>query len=278
MFSSLTMFQRTLTSKTVSRLSRLIPVSRIRKFSDITSTKNNDNSLNVDESQDRSSINDNESLSSEENVSRLLKEAATYSDAKDTSWATSPYPAGAPTALEEEKIVKPKIDPDDTSTVIFPGQGIIKAGFVKQYLRYPQAKELFELANEVLNYNLLDLCLNGPQEKLNKTRFNQPATVVASLAALEKLREERPKVFDTCVAVAGYSIGELTALIFSGALSFEDGVRLVSVRANGMQYASERSPQGMISVYCTPQAKVIEACNNAKTWAQDIGVPDPVCQ
>lgn len=275
-FSTVTMLQRS--GKTVPCLSRLLSLNWSR-FSSSTSVKNDDvGPSKADESQNKSPANDVELPSGEENVTRLLKEAATYSDAKDTSWATSPYPAGAPTVVDEEKVMKPTIDPMDTCVLLFPGQGTIKVGSVQKYLHFPQAKELFEIANEILDYNLLKLCLNGPQEKLDQTCFNQPATVVASLAALEKLREERPRVFETCTTAAGYSIGELTALIFSGALSFEDGIRLVSVRGAAMQYASDKLPQGMMSVFCTPNAKLAEACKNAQNWAQDCGVSDPVCQ
>lgn len=278
MFSSVAMLQRTLSSKTVPCLFRSLTLSRITQFSESTVTKDEkDNQLNLDESENKSLTGDTEIPSGEENVARLVKEAATYSDAKDTSWATSPYPAGVPTSIEEEK-VKPKINPLETSIVLFPGQGTIKVGAVKKYLHFPQARELFEIANEILNYDLLKLCLKGPEEKLNLTRFNQPATVVTSLAALEKLREERPKVFETCKATAGYSVGELTALIFSGVLSFEDGIRLVSVRGAAMQQASEKSSQGMLSVYCTPKARVSEVCKNAQNWARDNGVEQPVCE
>lgn len=278
MFSSVTMLQRALFDKTIYGLSRLLSLSRVSKFSDSVSAKEDDSSSNTDKSQNKSPTSDIETPTGEENVARLLKEAATYSDAKDTSWATSPYPADAPTSIEEEKVIQPKIDPLDTSIVLFPGQGTIKVGTVQKYLRFPQARELFEIANEILDFDLLKLCLNGPQEKLNQTRFNQPATVLTSLAALEQLREERPRVFETCVATAGYSLGELTALIFSGALSFEDGIRLVSVRGNAMQYASEKTPQGMLSVYCKADAKLSEACKNAQKWALDNGVETPVCQ
>ncbi|XP_071647343.1 probable malonyl-CoA-acyl carrier protein transacylase, mitochondrial [Temnothorax longispinosus] len=275
---SLTMLQRALSGKTAPCLSRLLSLRQVNKFSDTAATKNESSGeLNTGESRDKPVASDVEIPSGEENVSRLLKEAATYSDAQDTSWATTPYPADAPTSVEEE-VAKPKVDPLDTCVVLFPGQGTIKVGTVQKYLRFPQARELFEIANEILDYNLLKLCLNGPQEKLDQTRFNQPATVVSSLAALERLREERPRVFETCKAAAGYSVGELTALIFSGALPFEDGIRLVSVRGAAMQYASEKCSQGMLSVHCTPQAAITEACKNAQKWAQDCGVEVPVCQ
>lgn len=276
---SLRMLQRALSDKTAPCLSRLLSLRQINKFSDSTATRNErSDESNTGESQDcKPAEGDVKIPSGEENLSRLLKEAATYSDAKDTNWSTSPYPADAPTSVEKE-VAKPKIDPLDTCIVLFPGQGTIKVGMVQKYLRFPQAKELFKIANQILDYDLLKLCLKGPQEKLDQTRFNQPATVVSSLAALEQLREERPRVFETCKAVAGYSVGELTALIFSGALSFEDGIRLVSVRGAAMQYASDKSPQGMLSVHCTPQATLFEACKDAQKWAQDCGVEVPVCQ
>lgn len=273
------MYQRTLSSKTAPCLSRLLTWCRITKFSDSSAAKDSDGPSDASESQSESSTNDYKTIpTGEENVARLVKEAATYSDAKDTSWSTSPYPAGVPPSVEDEKPAKPSIDPLETCVLLFPGQGILKVGWVKDYLRFPQAKELFEIANEILNYNLLDLCLKGPQKKLDETRFNQPATVVFSLAALEKLREERPRVFETCKTAVGYSIGELTSLIFSGVLSFEDGLRLVSVRGTAMEYASSKTPQGMLSVFCTPEAKLHQACEDAKKWALDIGIDNPTCQ
>ncbi|XP_011879509.1 PREDICTED: probable malonyl-CoA-acyl carrier protein transacylase, mitochondrial [Vollenhovia emeryi] len=274
---SRTMLQRALTGRTASCLSRLLSLKQVNKFSDSAAARDESGGeSHTGVPRDRPAASDVEIPSGEENVSRLLKDAATYSDANDKSWSTSPYPADVPTSVEE--VAKPQIDPLDTCIVLFPGQGTLKVGKVQKYLRFPQARELFEIANEILDYNLLKLCLQGPQEKLDQTRFNQPATVVSSLAALEQLREERPRVFETCKVAAGYSVGELTALIFSGALSFEDGIRLVAVRGNAMQYASDKCPQGMLSVYCTPEAKVSQACNDAQKWAQDCGVEVPVCQ
>ncbi|XP_014479975.1 PREDICTED: probable malonyl-CoA-acyl carrier protein transacylase, mitochondrial [Dinoponera quadriceps] len=274
------MYQRTLSTRTKPCLFRLLTWYRANKFSDSTAARDSvDNPSTASSSQNESSESNFEiSSTGEENIARLLKESATYNDVKDKSWSTSPYPAGVPSSIGTEESAKPKIDPLDTCVLLFPGQGTIKVGWAQKYLRFPQAKELFEIANEVLGYNLLDLCLKGPQEKLDKTRFNQPATVVVSLAALEKLREERPRVFETCKSAAGYSIGELTSLIFSGALTFEDGIRLVSVRGTAMEYASNITSQGMVSVYCTPEAKVHEACQNAIKWARDIGVENPTCQ
>jgi len=279
MLPTVKMLQRVLSVKTASSALSCRFLDRINRFSDSASTKDtSDNISNTNEPQTDSIRSDDPeaSLNKEEHVAQMVAEAATYSDAKDNSWATSAYPAGAPTSIEEEARIP--IDPLDTCILLFPGQGTLKVGAVKKYLHFPQAKELFEIANEILNYDLLKLCLKGPQEKLDQTRFNQPATVVNSLAALEKLREERPRVFKTCKAAAGYSIGELTALIFSSVLSFEDGIRLVAVRGAGMQYASEQSEQGMLSVFCTHKAELHKACVDAKKWAQDNGVEDPVCE
>ncbi|XP_076243417.1 malonyl-CoA-acyl carrier protein transacylase beg [Calliopsis andreniformis] len=215
------------------------------------------------------------SLYTAEEVSRLLEESAIYKDTNDKTWATTPYPKDVPINNNEGKQIT---DPENTCVLLFPGQGTIKVGQVQKYMHFPAAKELFNIANEILNYNLLELCLEGPQEKLNRTEFNQPATVVSSLAALEKVREEKPKVFETCVAAAGYSVGEITALILSGAITFEDGIRLVCIRGKAMQYAADKTSQGMLSVVCTPKAQVFKACENAVKWAMDMGIENPLCR
>lgn len=216
--------------------------------------------------------------SEEDSVSKLLKDSATFSEINNTEWATTPYTQDAAEVSDDLKPKKPKINPSETSVILFPGQGIIKVGDVKEYMKFPKARELFDIANHILGYDLLKMCLKGPQNVLDRTEFNQPATVVTSLAALEKLQEERPRVIDTCVAVAGYSVGELTALIFSGAIPYEEGLRLVAVRAAAMQSASELSPQGMLTSYCTPKARASQICEKAQRWAMDIGASNPVCK
>lgn len=222
---------------------------------------------------------DNDNLSSktseEAPLSNLLENAASFSDNANSEWATTPYPT-AP--LEMEKPTRPKINPSDTSVILFPGQGTIKVGDVKEYQRYPKVQELFEIANEILGYDLFKICLKGPQHMLNRTEFNQPATVVLSLAALEKLQDERPRALESCTTAAGYSVGELTALIFSGAFPYEEGLKLVNARALAMQAASELSAQGMLSAYCTPSAKPSKISEEARKWAMDIGASNPICR
>ncbi|XP_014598093.1 PREDICTED: probable malonyl-CoA-acyl carrier protein transacylase, mitochondrial [Polistes canadensis] len=273
-----TMIKQVISNRIFLQLSSLCRFNRIDKFSH-NIPNDQDNILNkrttIDEKTSDDELNN---TSNEQELKRLLKEAATYNDVKDTNWTTTPYPANAPTSVEEDKIEVPKINPQERTIILFPGQGTLKVGAVAKYLHYPAAKELFEIANEILGYNLLKICLKGPQEKLDQTRFNQPATVVSSLAALEKIREDRPKVFETCASVAGYSVGELSALIFSGAISVEDGIRLVAVRGQMMQVASDKVRQGMLSVYCSPEAKLSKILQDAVSWAVDLGVPNPVCK
>ncbi|MCA9239011.1 MAG: ACP S-malonyltransferase [Planctomycetales bacterium] len=110
------------------------------------------------------------------------------------------------------------------------------------------AREQFSAAAEILGYDLLKLCAEGPAEDLDSTAYSQPAIYVSSLAALEQLRLDEPAVIDNCVVTAGLSLGEYTALTFAGALAFEDGLRVVAERGAAMQDASEAAPSGMVSI------------------------------
>src|SRR5262245_25987358 len=96
---------------------------------------------------------------------------------------------------------------------VFPGQGAQYVGMAQQLCgSLPAAKKLFDDAATILGYDLLDLCVNGPKEKLDSTAVSQPAIYVASLAALESLRAKEPAAEADCVATAGLSLGEFTAL------------------------------------------------------------------
>nr|CAH7717206.1 unnamed protein product [Callosobruchus chinensis] len=148
----------------------------------------------------------------------------------------------------------------------------------KGLLKFPIVKDLFELANFILKYDLLKLCLEGPKNMLDETKYCQPAVLVTSLAAIERLKEERPNAIENCVATAGFSLGELTALIFSGAIEFERGLRLVQIRAEAMQLASETYKGGMVTVIYGPDSKLKYACLKAKEWAVDKGDPLPECK
>lgn len=90
----------------------------------------------------------------------------------------------------------------------------------------PAVKDMLSKAKTILGYDLLDLCLNGPKEKLDDTQFSQPALFVAGLAAVEKLRAENPNLVEDCSACAGLSLGEYCALAFAGVITFEEGLKV----------------------------------------------------
>jgi [acyl-carrier-protein] S-malonyltransferase len=147
---------------------------------------------------------------------------------------------------------------------LFPGQGAQYVGMGKDLCAaLPAAKALFDQAADILGYDLLHVCANGPEEKLNSTVVSQPAIYVASLAALESLRAKEPSVEADVVATAGLSLGEYTALAFAGAFNFADGLRLVQQRGAAMQAAADATPSGMVSVLGLTQAKVEELCAKA---------------
>ncbi|XP_039489258.2 probable malonyl-CoA-acyl carrier protein transacylase, mitochondrial [Drosophila santomea] len=176
-----------------------------------------------------------------------------------------------------EQKSRPAIDPKETSVMLFPGQGTQYVGMAKDLLRFPGARRIFELANEVLKYDLLKICLEGPREKLNRTEHAQLAVMVSSLAALEQLREERPKAIETCVAAAGFSLGEITALVYADALPFDKALRLVQVRATAMQAACDQAAGAMAMTLYGPDTNLGEACARAQQWCVDKGVESPYC-
>ena len=140
---------------------------------------------------------------------------------------------------------------------LFPGQGAQHLGMGRAITTSsPAAKVLFDRASAILGYDLLDLCLNGPIEKLNTTAVSQPAIFVASLATLETLRSTTPEAFDAVTDTAGLSLGEYTALVFAEALSFDDAVHVVKARGEAMQAAAEATAGGMVAVLGLEAAEV----------------------
>ena len=134
------------------------------------------------------------------------------------------------------------------SVVLFPGQGAQKVGMGRDLAENsPAARDLLARADGILGEPLSRTCFEGPEEALNSTRVSQPALFACSMAAVEALRE---KGVDLSGAfwTAGLSLGEYTALCFAGAISFEDGLRLVRLRGERMQAACDRAPSGMLSL------------------------------
>lgn len=139
---------------------------------------------------------------------------------------------------------------------VFPGQGAQYSGMGKDlYESNPKARTLFDKADEILGFKISEIMFGGTDEELKQTRVTQPAIFLHSVALAVALGEEfKPDM------VAGHSLGELSALTAAGALSFEDGLRLVSARAEAMQKACEVKPSTMAAVIALADEKVEEVC------------------
>lgn len=140
---------------------------------------------------------------------------------------------------------------------VFPGQGAQFVGMGKDlYDNNPEAKELFEKANEILGFRITDLMFNGTEDDLKQTKVTQPAIFLHSVLLAKSLGDEfKPEM------TAGHSLGEFSALVAAGALSFEEGLKLVSKRAQAMQKACEVKPSTMAAIIALPDSKVEEVCS-----------------
>jgi [acyl-carrier-protein] S-malonyltransferase len=138
---------------------------------------------------------------------------------------------------------------------IFPGQGSQYPGMAKDlYESNAVAREMFEKANDILGFRITDIMFEGTAEELKQTKVTQPAIFLHSVVLARCLPEFRPDM------VAGHSLGEFSALVAAGALDFEEGLRLVSIRAQAMQKACEAVPGSMAAVLAMPAEKVEEIC------------------
>lgn len=138
---------------------------------------------------------------------------------------------------------------------IFPGQGSQFSGMGKVlYDSNAQAKELFERANDILGFRISDIMFGGTDEELRQTKVTQPAVFLHSVIAFKTLNDVKPDM------VAGHSLGEFSALVANNVLSFEDALKLVSIRAQAMQKACEINPSTMAAVLALADDKVEEIC------------------
>jgi len=138
---------------------------------------------------------------------------------------------------------------------VFPGQGAQFSGMGKDlYESSPKAKELFDQANEILGFDITKIMFEGSDEELKQTKVTQPAVFLHSVILALTNDEFAPEM------VAGHSLGEFSALVASGALTFEDGLKLVSQRAQAMQQACEQNPSTMAAILGLDDAKVEEIC------------------
>jgi len=136
----------------------------------------------------------------------------------------------------------------ETNALLFCGQGAQTVGMTAEQLAIPEVARMFEVATDLLGYDLKQIVLHGPPEALNQTEHAQPALLIAGLAAVHKLQADDPGALSRVTAVAGLSLGEYTALVHAGALTFEDAIKVVGVRARAMQSAGKEAPGKMATV------------------------------
>jgi len=162
--------------------------------------------------------------------------------------------------------------------LLFPGQGAQAVGMGAELVRRSSiARQLFQQASEVLGYDLLKLCSEGPGEQLNRTEFCQPALFVHSLATLRQLEADRDDLWDHVTCVAGLSLGEITAVAAAGGVDLETGLRLVQLRGTAMQSASDAVASGMSSIIGLELDKLNEICRQATQGEQFAQVANLLC-
>ncbi|KAG8142779.1 hypothetical protein E2320_005973, partial [Naja naja] len=154
--------------------------------------------------------------------------------------------------VEEKTRKAQRAAPEETSVLLFPGQGSQFVGMGRGLLRYPNVRQLFRVAEAVLGYDLWSLCQDGPSARLHRTVYSQPAVFVCSLAAVEKLHHQQPWVRKALYAV--------------------------KTRAEAMQEASEIIPSGMLSVIGRRDSDYKTACLEALEYCKTVGIEDPVCE
>uniref|UniRef100_A0AC35FIK9 Malonyl-CoA:ACP transacylase (MAT) domain-containing protein n=1 Tax=Panagrolaimus sp. PS1159 TaxID=55785 RepID=A0AC35FIK9_9BILA len=231
----------------------------------------------------------------------FLKDATTYSDVHSAildPHSSLPYPAEqlqdylhnkekeqqrsvrSQEYKKGRKIIKLNFDHipiEDQVVALFPGQGAQHLKMGEKVIDCPSSKALFDQANEILGYDLLKICMDGPKTKLDQTIYCQPAVFVASLAAYEKLKTEQTDLEDRLTDAAGFSVGEYAALVAGGVMKFEDALKVVKIRAEAMHECNQIVSAGMLTIRVNASSKLDEAL---KAACEDAMESDevPVCE
>lgn len=158
---------------------------------------------------------------------------------------------------------------------VFPGQGSQSVGMACDlYQNSPQAKQVFEEADETLGFALSRLCFDGPEEELRRTINTQPAIMTASVACLKAAEANG---YDISPAfMAGHSLGEYTAMVAAGVITFADGVSLIQERARLMQEAGDQRPGGMAAVIGLDLFSLEEVCQETGTQIANLNSPEQI--
>jgi len=210
-----------------------------------------------------------------------------YAPRKRHSMMPSPITGDA-----EGSLPVPVALPPTTVALLFPGQGSQYVKMLSGLKENAAVIQLVAKARSVLGYNLLEVCLGGPEDRLGETSICQPAMFLAGMAGVEKLRQQHPEAVENPGAVAGLSLGEYTALCTAGVFTFEEGMELVRVRGAAMAEAAKARPQAMLSVaglekdvlqrLCEAQATGGEVCQIANCLFPKgfacAGTADAICR
>lgn len=158
--------------------------------------------------------------------------------------------------------------------ILFPGQGSQSVGMGRDfYDAIPECKALFDKANEVLGYDIADICFNGPEDELKKSHNTQPAIFTVSAAAFEAMKLKKPMNFDYA---AGHSLGEWGALYAAGAISFEDTLRVLKARGEFIQAACVANPGAMLAVINLDRDALEKIAAEAGVTLANINSPDQI--
>lgn len=173
-----------------------------------------------------------------------------------------PKAISAPPIVEKPKPAPVEQKASSSIALMFPGQGSQYVKMLSELKDNPVVVGYIERAKEILGYDLLDMCLFGPEKELELTKHCQPAMFLAGMAGVEKLRGIKAEAVENPGCVAGLSLGEYTALCVAGVFTFEQGMALVDVRGKAMQKAAEASPQLMLSVAGLERPKLDQICKD----------------